>query len=494
MKKFVKAITSLPVVLGLQFVSSAFLLYFVYNLGILPTNYFYALVAGLALLLIVMFILMRPSKEEGKGLIKIRVSKIVSLVLSIAMIVGAVYVDKSSKLLDDVSGADEQTTRFTTYVLKDSEYKSVADLDFLSIGMCKIYDKAEHYKEAYNVMFHMNSDMRIHEYDSYEAMVEDLYNGKIEAIFVNQAFHSVIEGYKETFNEDVMSWGSYDIVDHIIDISKDVNVTNSVFTIYLSGIDTTGRVSTVSRSDVNMIITVNPVTKDILMTSIPRDYYVTLDNMGKKDKLTHAGLGGIENSVKTIENFMDIDINYYVRVNFTSVIKIVNALGGVTVNSPVSFTTRVGNYQIKKGKNKLNGEKALAFVRERYHLGGGDGDRVKNQQRLLRAMLDKVTSPSMITRFSGVLDSVKGSFETNMSSEDMLKLIQMQLSDNAEWNFYSNVLKGTGKSMKGGAYIPNVKLYYNIPSEDSIAHGKSLIDKMMNGELLTEEDFKKDDE
>ncbi len=170
-------------------------------------------------------------------------------------------------------------------------------------------------------------------------MANDLYDGQTDAIYINEANYSMLEEEHETFRSDTRVIWSYDIVEKTKDISKNVDVTKEVFTIFISGIDTTGPVSTVSRSDVNMLVTVNPETKQILMTSIPRDYYVTLTNKGKKDKLTHAGLGGVENSVSTIENFMGIDINYYARVNFTSLIEMVDALGGIAVYSPVAFTT-----------------------------------------------------------------------------------------------------------------------------------------------------------
>ena len=288
----------------------------------------------------------------------------------------------------------------------------------------------------------------------------------------------------QTLSNDIKAIYTYDIVEEIIDISKDVNVTKDVFTIFVSGIDTTGRVSTVSRSDVNMLVTVNPVTKDILMTSIPRDYYVTLANKGKKDKLTHAGLGGVENSVKTIENFMGIDINYYAKVNFTSLVKIVDALGGITVESPYNFTTLHGNYQIVKGQNKMDGAKALGFVRERYSLPHGDGDRVQNQQRVLKAMLNKAMSPAIITNYSKLLKSIDGSFETNMSANEITDLIQMQLNDMTAWTFHSTMVGGNSKLMTGGAYMPNVKLYYNIPDQASIDRAANMIKKMVNGEKI----------
>ena len=220
------------------------------------------------------------------------------------------------------------------------------------------------------------------------------------------------------------------------------------------------------------------------MTSIPRDYYVTLANKGKKDKLTHSGLGGIENTVKTMENFMGIDINYYARVNFTSLIKMVDALGGVDVESEVAFTAYDGT-TFKKGINHVNGEKALVFSRERYSLGGGDNARVHNQQLVLTAMLKKMMSPAIITNYSSVLNSINGSFETNMESGDITGLLQMQISDMASWTIIQKQLTGTGKTMTGGAYMPNNKLYYMIPNDSSVAENKQAIQNVLDGKPVS---------
>ena len=167
-------------------------------------------------------------------------------------------------------------------------------------------------------------------------------------------------------------------------IAKKVKVTKESFNIFISGIDTYGKISSVSRSDVNMVVTVNPKTKQILMTSIPRDYYVTLHGVkGYKDKLTHASLLGIENSVMTVEDLLDIDINYYIKVNFSSVINVVDSLGGVDVYSEYDFTS-IDGYHYSKGYNKVNGEEALSFVRERKAFASGDNQRIKKQNKSLQ--------------------------------------------------------------------------------------------------------------
>lgn len=206
-----------------------------------------------------------------------------------------------------------------------------------------------------------------------------------------------------------------------------------------------------------MIVTVNPNTKKILLTSIPRDYYVTLANMKKKDKLTHSGIAGPENTVKTMAKFLGTDINYYARVNFTSLVTMVDALGGITVN-----VDRDG-YTYKLGLQQMNGKEALAYSRERHSFADGDNVRVKHQQDVLMAMLNKMMSSAVITNYTSVLNAISGCFETNMESSDITDLIKMQINDNASWTFKQKQFTGTGVMQTGGAYMPDSKLYYMIP-------------------------------
>lgn len=487
MKKFIQGITSWPVFVLFQIIASVVLVFSIVKLGILPPLYLGGLCGGLVLLFLLMWLLMKPSKVEGKGKFRQLFGKILSLLLSVVLLVGSTYVNQGTEVISDVTSADEQTTRFSLMVLKDSEIGSLPNLAFKMVGMSPEYDKEEHYTEAHNVLVSKTPDVRISEYADYMSLIEALYNEEIDAIYVNEGYTGLLEEVYPTFLNDTKNVWSYDIVEKIINITKKVDVTNRTFTIFISGIDTSGKVSTVSRSDVNMLVTVNPVTKDILMVSIPRDYYVTLANKGRADKLTHAGLGGVENSVKTIEAFMGIDINYYVRVNFTSLVKIVDALGGITVESPVAFKTMHGNYQVVEGINEMNGEQALGFVRERYSLKGGDVARVQNQQRVLSAILKKAMSPAIITKYTELMESVQGSFETNIASEEIMKLVRMQLIDMASWNFHQTVLSGKGTRMTGGAYMPGSSLYYMIPDEESVKAASELIREMLSGEKITVE-------
>ncbi len=482
----ISKITSWKVVLGIQVVASLLLIVLVFKLNALPLLYTMVLIGVVVLLALISFLLMKPSKTTGKGKIRNIIGKVISLLLSVFLMVGSLYIAQGNSVLDSISGANTKTTRISLVVMDESEYHKVSDLKNKDVEVNQDdEDNAKYMEEAIEALQKEESSIQLNNMSSYSQMANDLYDGQTDAIYINEANYSMLEEEHETFRTDTRVIWSYDIVEKTKDISKNVDVTKEVFTIFISGIDTTGPVSTVSRSDVNMLVTVNPKTKQILMTSIPRDYYVTLTNKGKKDKLTHAGLGGVENSVSTIENFMGIDINYYARVNFTSLIEMVDALGGIEVYSDKTFTPYTnGGITIKEGMNHMNGETALAFARERKIYANGDNHRVQNQQAVLKGMLEKAMTPAILTNYSSVLSSIEGSFETNMSPNEITSLIKMQLNDMASWDFYQIQLSGTGKSMTGGAYMPNNKLYYMIPNEESVNECASLIKQMMNGEKI----------
>ena len=266
--------------------------------------------------------------------------------------------------------------------------------------------------------------------------------------------------------------------------AKDVDVTSKPFTIYVSGIDTYGKITSVSRSDVNMLITVNPETKQVLLTSIPRDYYVQLHGIrGNKDKLTHAGMYGVDMSISTIEDLLDVEINYYVKVNFTSLIDIVNALDGITVYSDYTFTS-IDGMHYTEGNNFMNGEQALSFARERKAFAAGDRQRGKDQQAVIAAIIKKVCSKKIITKYSSLLKSLDGKFQTNMSQNKITSLLKMQLNDMASWNVSTYNLEGVDSreyTYSGG----NMQLYVMLPVTGSLEQAKTLIDDVIAGKTLS---------
>ncbi|MFQ8707291.1 MAG: LCP family protein [Thomasclavelia sp.] len=481
-ENIIQKVTQWRDILAIQVIASLILIGLLFKLGALPMLYAIIVIILVALLNVGIFFLMKPSKNKKKGKVRTVIGKFVSILLSVLLLVGSLYIAQGNSLIDAITGANTETTRISVVVMEKSKYKELSDLkgETIEVNMSAETEKME---EAIKSLKNEESSIKTKEVDEFAKMADDLYKGTTNAIFVNEAYYAMLEANHPNFETETRVIWYKDITVKTNDISKNVDVTKEPFVVYISGIDTYGKVSTVSRTDVNMIVTVNPKTKQILMTSIPRDYYVTLANKGKKDKLTHSGLGGIENTVKTMENFMGIDINYYARVNFTSLIKMVDALGGVDVDSIEAFST--GTYSFKKGTNHVNGEQALAFSRERYHVTGGDNGRVANQQRVLTAMLKKMMSPAIITNYSSVLNSINGSFETNMESGDITGLLQMQISDMASWTIIQKQLTGTGKTMTGGAYMPNNKLYYMIPNDSSVAENKQAIQNVLDGKPVS---------
>ena len=465
------------IVLLIQVVASATLLISVMRLGMLPTLYL-GIVAGiLALLCLIFAVTMKPRKKKNS--IGKLFAKVVSLLLSILLALGCLYIEKGNSVLDIIAGANKQITRYSLFVLADNEADKLKDLEIDTFNLCQMNDNPAHIQEVLNEL-NEDASMDYETISNYTELAQSLYDKEVDAILMNEAFIGLLEDTYPKFASDTKSVWHYDIIEDVEDISKEADVTKETFTIYVSGIDTTGPISSVSRSDVNMLITVNPVSKQILMTSIPRDYFVPFANFDYQtsDKLTHAGLAGVENSVKTIENFLDIEINYYAKVNFTSLETIVDALGGITVDSPYAFTSLHGNYWFNQGLNEMDGHKALCFVRERYSLPHGDNDRVYNQQLVIKAMIEKALSPSIITNYTSILDAVSGAIELNMDSKDIMKFIRAQLNDMSGYTFHSQQLSGWGDTRYGGAYYPYEALYYMIPNDDSVEECKQMIKQM----------------
>ena len=268
------------------------------------------------------------------------------------------------------------------------------------------------------------------------------------------------------------------------DFSKDVSITKEPFSVYITGVDTYDEISSVARSDVNMVVTVNPLTHKILLTSIPRDYYVPIynDKSGLNDKLTHAGLQGVETSIKTIENLLEMDINYYAKFNFTSLIQIVDAIDGIEVDSPFAFTADYKEethvyYEFQKGINKLDGKQALAYVRERYGLREGDVARAKHQQQVVSAIVNKLSTSTILTKYGELIGSMEGNFVTNIDIDSITSFVKMQLDKMPSWTIESQVLKGSDASMKT-ASMPNLYSSVMVPLEDSVKEAIKKIDEI----------------
>ena len=261
-------------------------------------------------------------------------------------------------------------------------------------------------------------------------------------------------------------------------------VTDEPFNVYISGIDVYGDITQESRSDVNLIATINPNTHKILLTTTPRDYYVTIPGVSgeQRDKLTHAGTYGVDTSMATLENLYDTEIPFYVRVNFSSVEEIVDVMGGVNVESELSFTTGKAAGEIvdvKEGMNHFNGKQALAFVRERKALATGDNQRGKNQQALLSAIIKKAVSPLIVFHANAMINSVSGNAETNLTEAQIKSLIRMQISRMKGWDIESVAAEGDDSGKQYCYSYSAAPLYVTVPYESSVNEIREKIQKML---------------
>lgn len=334
-----------------------------------------------------------------------------------------------------------------------------------------------------NIKSEKGVELTVDPVDSYQSAYENLINGSSQAMVLNSSYSSLLELSYNDYESNLKTIYTYKIKKAIEDTAKTTD--KNVFNIYISGIDTLGAVSTVSRSDVNLILTVNMNTHKILMTTTPRDSYVRIPDGGadQYDKLTHAGIYGIETSVKTLENLYDIPINYYARLNFTSFVKLINALGGVTVYNDQAFTSLHGNYNFGVGNiNLTSGEEALGFVRERYSLEHGDYDRGNNQLKVIQAIVEKLTSFQSVSNYSDVISTLQDSIQTNMPLNTMMSLVNEQLDSGKTFIFSSQEVTGTGSTGQLTSYaMPNASLYMIQLDDASVAKASQAIKNVMEG-------------
>lgn len=313
---------------------------------------------------------------------------------------------------------------------------------------------------------------------SYLSAYQSLMNGEAKAIILNSVFENIIADYDASKIRKLYTFKISKKVESV----QGTEISGDAFNIYVSGIDTYGPISSVSRSDVNIIMTVNRKTKKVLLTTTPRDAYVPIADGGndQNDKLTHAGIYGVEASIHTLENLYDIKTNYYVRLNFTSFLKLIDVVGGVTVTNDQEFTGYDGTF-FPVGEVHLNSNQALEFVRERYSLQGGDNDRGKNQEKVIAGLINKLSSPAVLKNYNEILGGLEDSIQTNMSLETMMSLINGQLESGGSYSVTSQALTGTGVMGLPSHAMPDATLYMMQIDQESLDATKAAIQDVMAG-------------
>ncbi|WP_311516635.1 LCP family protein [uncultured Anaerococcus sp.] len=452
-------------------------LYFLFKYKILPLGYRNGLLVFLGLIF-ALFIYLGFVKKKNTKALKVA-SIIFLLILSLGQVAFMSYARKSIKTLEEINNkTTREKSEISFVVLKDSKIKNLKDIAGKEIGIAQSFDKENTDKAFASYKKDYGTELKSKDLTNYQAVATSLLDGNIEVMMLNESFRPLLDESIEGFSQKTR------VLDSILvegekkeNAEKEQVKENQSFNIYLSGIDTYGSLSTVSRSDVNLIVSVNPIKKKILITTIPRDTYLSIGGEGDKlDKLTHAGLFGVDTSMKSLESFLDVNLDYYGKVNFTSLTDLINTLGGISVDNPVDFESSDGSYYFPQGRIDMDGDMALSFSRERYHLQEGDFDRGKNHTRVLTGIIRKMLSPEMLINFNQIANIALESVNTDIGYNKMIELANKQLEDGGEWKIESQALKGKGAMGLDSYLMPNANLYMMVANKESI---KEVHDKII---------------
>lgn len=501
------------VLLVLQLVAEVLSLTAILRLDMLPGKYA-ALVAAVYVigLLATAALIFLPIKKPKNG----QTRKMIACVLAVVIIALCMFVftvvNKVYKTMQTITDTPQTdgTTR-QVFVMKDDPAQTLEDAEDYTFGIVENYDVANTAGAIAAIETQLGSDIQTVAFSSVYEMVDGLYDGSCQAIILNSGYISILEDneFYQGFSDKTRVL--YDAVVLPVETPEEPtqeptetpageataptvsaeppSVTNTPFIMYISGSDTRSKKLNIGNSDVNILIVVNPKTKQVLLLNTPRDYYIPNPaGDGALDKLTHCGVYGIDCSIQAISDLYGIQVDYYSQINFTGFETLVDAVGGVTVNSPVGFTSE--GITIYKGENTLDGKAALVFARERYQMPGGDNTRGQNQMKVIKAIIAKATSgTTIITNYAQILDSLEGMFVTSMEMGEISQLVKMQLSDMAQWNIQTYAVTGVNGSEITYS-IPGARASVMYQDEGMIAYGTQLIQRVMAGETLTEEDVK----
>ncbi len=416
--------------------------YFIFDLGLLPILYSSVAIGAFFLIGLSIFIIQIVSKRKAL------ISKLISVFLIVILTVSSFYIYALGDTLSAIVGGNVKIDIIRVVVLADDPASNPEDAKNYTIGTSEASN--EMISETLTAFEEQVGEApELVEYSSLGETASALLNSEVDAMIYNNANTSILDESLGDFNTKVKEIFSYEIITELENTSSNIDITDEPFTVMISGIDQYGDISATGLSDVNIIAVVNPKTRSILLVNTPRDMYVELPGIsyGAKDKLTHAGIYGVDATMAALAELYDTEVEYYVRLNFTSLITMVDALGGVEVESEYEFTTSTNSghvTDIALGTNTLNGVEALAFSRERKNVPGGDDTRGRHQQQVITGMIEKAISPAIITGATQILAEVSDNMETNLTEEEIQSLIQDQLTKGLDFNIRSISLTGSG--------------------------------------------------
>nr|WP_175060650.1 LCP family protein [Streptococcus salivarius] len=447
----------------------AFLLFIMFNYNFLSFRFLNIIITiGLLVVLAISIFLQKAKKST-------LVTTIILVVFSLISLVGVF----GFKQMIDITNRMNQTAAFSEVemsivVPKNSDIKDVNQLTTVQAPTKVDKNNVDTLMSA--LKKDKKVDVKVDDVASYQEAYDNLKSGKSKAMVLSGSYASLLESVDSNYASHLKTIYTYKIKTKNNNSAKQVD--SKVFNIYISGIDTYGSISTVSRSDVNIIMTVNMNTHKILLTTTPRDAYVKIPGGGadQYDKLTHAGIYGVETSEQTLENLYGIKIDYYARINFTSFLKLIDQLGGVTVHNDQAFTSLHGKFDFPVGDIQMNSEQALGFVRERYSLNGGDNDRGKNQEKVISAIVNKLASLNSVSNFTSIVNNLQDSVQTNMSLDTINALANTQLDSGSKFTVTSQAVTGTGSTGQLTSYaMPNSSLYMMKLDDSSVESASQAI-------------------
>ena len=449
------------------------LLFTMFNYNFLSFRFLNIIITiGLLVVLAISIFLQKTKKSP-------LVTTVVLVIFSLVSLVGIF----GFKQMIDITNRMNQTAAFSEVemsivVPKESDIKDVSQLTSVQAPTKVDKNNIETLMSA--LKKDKKVDVKVDDVASYQEAYDNLKSGKSKAMVLSGSYASLLESVDSNYASNLKTIYTYKIKKKNSNSAKQVD--SKVFNIYISGIDTYGSISTVSRSDVNIIMTVNMNTHKILLTTTPRDAYVKIPGGGANqyDKLTHAGIYGVETSEQTLEDLYGTKIDYYARINFTSFLKLIDQLGGVTVHNDQAFTSLHGKFDFPVGDIQMNSEQALGFVRERYSLDGGDNDRGKNQEKVISAIVNKLASLKSVSNFTSIVNNLQDSVQTNMSLDTINALANTQLDSGSKFTVTSQAVTGTGSTGQLTSYaMPNSSLYMMKLDDSSVASASQAIKNLM---------------
>ncbi len=487
MKEQNKVLRGIGIALSiLLVVASFYLLYQLIKINVLPTKLLF-LITIIFVLLDAIFALLLCYYTRAV------VSKIICVVITLVLIfgscMGGFYISKTGSLLTSITNVTKHAKNTVSVVVKQSsDIKNKSQLNGLSVGTLRTIGtqgSSKALKELSKDGILMNQS----EYDSLSAMLEAFYKGEVDSIIINESSRSQIldmESYADFDNNTRVVYQTSYKVENTDKANAVSDITSKPFNVLISGSDTRGGFDENGRSDVIMVATINPKTSTILLTSVPRDFYVTTAcdaadgcMQGALDKITHTGIHGTNTTKRTVEQLLGIEINYTFKVGFDTVTDLVDALGGVDVYVEPGYAVTTSTFSVHEGTNHLDGEHALAYARERYSYTEGDRQRTKNQQQVLMGIVNEATKPSVITKYASIMDAMANTFSTTMSNEEISDLIKYQINNNPKWKMEQYMVDGTGDTLMCAELGDAASVM--VPDQSTVKMAKDKINAVLAG-------------